>query len=124
MDEKKPVFVVPSIILDNVEYVIDPDIEATQLFLQAITSYGITIDENEQDESVGKKMFGLVFNLMKDGKLSEILSYLFTPKGEQWSVEKAKQWEPAFRKLKPREVLDFTPLFFSALSGKPLDSAN
>lgn len=123
MDEKKREFVVPSIILNGVEYIIDPDIEATQLILQALTSYDITIDEKEGDEAVGKKLLMLIFNLMKEGKLSEVLSYLFTPKGEQWSVEGAKKWEPEFRKMKPREVLELSPLFFSVLSGKPFDSA-
>lgn len=115
-------FIVPLVKLNEKEYVIDPNIEATQLIIQAVTKYGVEINPDEEDEVVGKKLLSIIFSLMKDGKLGEVLSYLFTPKGEEWSVDKAKGYEPEFGKIKPREVMDLIPSFFAVISGKSLNS--
>ena len=124
MEEKQTLkpesFQVPQVELNGNKYIIDPDLEQTQLLLQLVTSYNINIDTNESDEVVGQKLTHLLLALAKDGKLATAASYLFTPEGKEWSIDLAKEIEPNFKKFKAREAMGLIPSFFGVISGKSL----
>lgn len=103
------------------EYVIDPDIEQVQLIIQIISKAGVDIDtEKDDDKIIGAKVTQIIAQVMKEGKIGQLLSYLFTPKNSGWSLELAKQHENNLLKVKPREVLGIVSDFFTIITGGSL----